>query len=902
MRLATGARLGVFEVIDLLGVGGMGEVYRARDTRLGRDVALKVLPAVLEHDADRRARFEREARALAALNHPNIATLYGFEVLDGRACLVMELVPGDTLADALTRGPLPADEVMSGFRQLAAALEAAHQRGLVHRDLKPANIKRTPEGVLKVLDFGLAKALQADAGAAETDPSLSPTTADHRTTAGVAVGTPAYMSPEQARGQGVDARADVWALGCVLFEALAGRRAFGGVSTSDAIAAILTQEPDWSALPETTPPALRRAIGLCLRKDVQRRPRSAMDVLLSVEDDASSPRSAREGTASDIQTGDPHEQSARRRWLTIVAASLAGAVAGGLLTSWRATSGAPGSDDTNRRVVQFDILPPEGSQFNASFGSAVSMSPDGTRIVYGVVSSNRTSLRVRRLDTGTDVELAGTEGARSPVISPDGQWVAYFRGDSLERLSLEGGSPTRIAVATPEARGITWQDARHVVFNPGAGVGILASDGISGAPAELTRPDSEASDHRWPEALPNGGLLFSEARVGRVPRVRGMRPGTEPTEVSLASFPRFVSPTTLLYVKGDFDSSEGALLAAPFDHSTLRVTGEERVVVEGVRVNRGGAAHYAVSGRGDIAYLRRASSDVVRIVDETGRVISTLDSSRDRDFAGLFLSPDGMRALAESTRDGSIWEIDVARDIATRLTNASRPNYDRTPVWGPDGRVAFVRQQQGEQKYAVVIRNPDGSEVVLQERDMASAPDLRVWAWIANRILVSLASGAPERPLLALTVDGDAAPETVTRLSASRLGGIVSGDGSLTSDGALIATGSFARTGAVTVVDSRSGELVRVSQSGGVGPRWDASGSTLYYRVQDAVIAAKISRAGGRPSVLSTATIMSRPFSNARETSGGLLFPFPDGKRFLTVERTSEVGSVLRVVLGGLGR
>src|SRR3984893_8428767 len=443
--LSAGARLGSYEVVAPIGAGGMGEVYQAHDTKLGRDVAIKVLPEAFAHDPERLSRFQREAKMLAALNHPNIATIHGLEQSNGTSFLVMELVSGETLAGRVKReGAVPIEEALTICKQIAEALEAAHEKAIIHRDLKPANVKVTPEGKVKVLDFGLAKAFEGDT--ANDDPSNSPTLSMAATMHGVILGTAAYMSPEQARGKHVDKRTDIWAFGCVLYELLTGKQAFEGEDVTEILAAVVKSEPDWTALPVNISPAIRVLLQRCLRKHRLQRISDATDVRIEVEDAIAAPKDA---GATQTVPASMSKLLLAVGAVAVVVTVLLGAALGGW---WRATR------PVDRPLVRLDVdLGPDVSLVSANGADAI-LSPDGTRMVY--VSQGR--LSTRRLDQPTATELAGTQGAYAPFFSPDGQWVAFFNGTNLKRISVEGGSAITLCSAAA-GRGGSWGEDGNII-------------------------------------------------------------------------------------------------------------------------------------------------------------------------------------------------------------------------------------------------------------------------------------------------------------------------------------------------------------------------------------------------------------------------------------------------------
>ena len=466
MALATGTRLGSYEVLSAIGAGGMGEVYQANDTKLGRDVAIKVLPEAFAHDADRLSRFQREAKMLAALNHANIATIYGLEQSGGTGYLVMELVSGENLAERAKRdGAVPVEEALTIAKQIAEALEAAHEKGIIHRDLKPANVKLTPEGKVKVLDFGLAKAFAGDTST--EDMGNSPTLSMAATMQGVILGTAAYMSPEQARGKAVDKRTDIWAFGCVLYELLTGKAAFHGEDVTDILAAVVRAEPDWTALPANISPSIRVLLQRCLRKDRRQRTPDAATIRIEIEDAIAAPKDSGATQAAPTSTS-------KLPWA--VAAALAIVAVVMAFGWWRATRPV---EQPLRPLVRLDVdLGPDVS-LGSPYGADTILSPDGTRLVY--VSQGR--LFTRRLDQPNATELAGTQGAYAPFFSPDGQWVAFFSLGKLKKISVEGGSAITLCDANNGSGG-SWGEDGNII------AGLTTNSGLSRIPSGGGPPTS----------------------------------------------------------------------------------------------------------------------------------------------------------------------------------------------------------------------------------------------------------------------------------------------------------------------------------------------------------------------------------------------------------------------------
>ena len=699
MPLETGTRIGAFEIVASIGAGGMGEVYRARDTRLGRDVALKILPQAVATDPARLARFRREAQLLAALNHPRIAAIYGIEESDGQVALALELVSGDDLSARVARGPVPVDDAIAIAGQIAEGLEAAHERGIVHRDLKPANVKLTAEGAVKLLDFGLAKAYDADAAAGT--PADSATATRHATEPGMILGTAAYMSPEQARGQSVDKRADIWAFGVLLYEMLTGKRLFGGDTASDMLAAVLTREVDYSALPAATPPDVIGLIRRCLQRDATRRLRDIGEARLVLTDrDAIAPVGA-------------VAPSRRAAWWPAIAAATTLAAIGAWTWQPRTsvqpahllTLGIDAGADTALAGVGWAGL--------NWVGATAVISPDGRRIVFIArgAGGGRWQLHSRRLDELRATALPGTDGAVAPFFSPDSRNVGFFARGQLMKVALDDGAVTAICPAE-EARGGAWTQDGTIVFAPRPEGPLYRVSSGGGTPSQATTLDASAGEtsHRWPEALPDGkGLLFTahtESNASKPGAIVAWRPadGRRVVVLNAGLSPRYASSGHLLYVQ------EGRLFAAPFDVDGLRVTGAAVPVVDEVAhaVIHGGA-QFSVSDAGLLAYRRsRGAERVLQWMDLAGQIQPL--RSVPADYRELRLSPDGTRialVIGEGAQS-DIWVYDASRDTMTRLT--FHPDNDWGPVWSPDGRhVAYGSWRRDVGAFNVFVHRSDGS-------------------------------------------------------------------------------------------------------------------------------------------------------------------------------------------------
>ena len=584
-RLEPGAMLGPYRIDQLIGVGGMGEVYRARDTTLGRDVAIKILPRFFSSDPERLARFEREARMLAALNHPHIGAIYGVEDAESVRALVLELVQGDTLADRLKRGALPVVEALAIARQIADTLDAAHEKGIIHRDLKPANIKITRDGVVKVLDFGLAKAATGD----ESTPDLtqSPTVTVGGTREGIILGTAAYMSPEQARGQAVDKRTDIWAFGCVLYEMLTGQRAFQRDTVTETLAAVLELEPDWSQLPSATPAAVRRLLEKCLRKDRTRRMQSAADVRIEIDDVQNRVDGAEDGVRALV----PRARG-RAGWIA-AAIALMGMI-GFAVPSFRFLQTGP----ANAPEMRTEISMPAAISIPAAVGISFALSPDGRQVAFVASDGGPRRLWLRPLDGTAAKALIGTEGATAPFWSPDGKSLGFFDESSLKRIDLSGGPAQTLASSMD--RGGAWAPDGTILFSPTSASSLFRVPATGGEPVAATTLGNH-TNHRFPWMLPDGRHFLFHA-LGRSDDggeiYLGSLDGLETTRLTAGDALGVYAPQGwLLFVRG------GTLLAQRLDLSRRSLSGIPVTVAEGVAFNNTtGAAAVSVSSTGLVAY------------------------------------------------------------------------------------------------------------------------------------------------------------------------------------------------------------------------------------------------------------------------------------------------------------
>jgi serine/threonine protein kinase/Tol biopolymer transport system component len=655
MTLSAGTQLAHYEILDLIGRGGMGEVYRAKDSKLGRDVAIKVLPDEFAQDEKRLRRFQREAKVLASLNHPNIASIYGLEQSGETHYLVLELVPGETLADRIARAPIPVDEALEIGAKIAEALEEAHEQGIVHRDLKPANIKLTEDGKVKVLDFGLAKAFTEEVSEGDAATSMSPTITRDATRVGVILGTAAYMSPEQAKGKRVDKRTDIFAFGAVLYEMLNGKKAFPGDDVSEVLAAVIKSEPDWSRLSNAH---LLKLLRRCLEKDSRRRLRDIGDARLELE------------STPDAELV-PVPSSRNLLWL-----GLAAGLTAGLAVAFALKGGS--SEPVARGVTRFAVPRPAASGVHFDL-PMLALSPDGSKLVYGGEDG---VMVVRRMESEETEPIPGSSG-NAPFFSPDGEWLGLFSQGELKKVSLTGGSSETIAPVS-SFRGADWGDDGNIVYaDRRSGIWRVSADG--GEPELVVRVEGMVAGH--PELVGDGKLLFGSlgeesAEQSQIMAATLARGVVKPLNLRGAQ-PRYLPSGHLVFV------DQGRLKAVAFDPESMEVRGAPVTLIEGL-TDPGGilVAHYTVSDSGSLAYWVFAPTRRLSWVDRRGNALSTL--SEPRGYADLRLSPDG-RSLAifdlSSTLD--IWTYDFARETFARISLS--PQTDEIPVWSPDGRsVAYT--------------------------------------------------------------------------------------------------------------------------------------------------------------------------------------------------------------------
>jgi len=738
LALSPGTRLDVYEVLSLVGSGGMGEVYRARDTRLGRDIALKILPTTFKSDPERLARFRREAQLLASLNHPHIAAIHGVGEAHGMQFLVLELVDGESLDRRIARGPVPVEEALAIAAQIATALEAAHEQGIIHRDLKPANIKVRADGTVKVLDFGLAKGVESS-GAGPGSPSIShsPTiTTPAMSYAGVIIGTAAYMSPEQAKGRPADKRSDVWSFGVVLYEMLTGRRAFKGDDVSDTLALILTREPEWAALRADVTPSMRRIVRRCLARDPRRRMQAIGEARAQIEDIIN-------GAADESASARPLPGAGWRSALPWAIAAAVVAVA--LAALWlprRAT----------RASLPLRVSADLGGGFapsTPSYGGATALSPDSTLVAFVAQSlEGRRQLYIRRLSQLAATPLSGTDDADSPFFSPDGRWIGFFAAGKMKKIAVTGGTPF-IICDTPNGRGGTWGADGTIVFSPDGrnGTVLMRVSSNGGTPEALTALEPGEIHHRWPQFLPGGkGVLFTANSTAGSDNanlvVQAMPKGPRKVVHRGGSYGRYLASGHLAF------AHQGALFVAPFDLDRLEETGAPVRVVDGIATNSGGA-QFDVSPAGILVYQLGTNGGggglPMQWMDREGRIRMLRETPAS--WVSPRFSPDGSRLAVQMGGDrAGIWIYDVARDALTRLSSDAIAT---NPVWTPDGRrLTFSSAANGvtaniywrpadgtrEAQRLTTSENtqygaswhPSGKFLAFEERNPQTGPDLMI--------------------------------------------------------------------------------------------------------------------------------------------------------------------------------
>jgi serine/threonine-protein kinase len=859
VSLGPGDVLLHYRLVDKLGEGGMGVVWRAQDSTLGRDVAIKILPPEFAADPERLARFDREAKVLASLNHPNIASIYGFHEAGGVRFLAMELVPGEGLDQRISRGPIPVDEAKAIALKIAEALEYAHERGIVHRDLKPANIRVTPDGTVKVLDFGLAKAIVGEmSGSGPTStPTILPTVTSAGTAIGMILGTAAYMSPEQARGRAVDRRADIWAFGVVAVEMLTGKRLFDGETVSDTIAGVLTRPLELDAL------AYASLWKRCLERDPKLRLR-----------DIGEARIALERPAELASTTQP---SARGPWPLVAGALLVA----GLAAGWFLKPAPAAKPDDARYALAI----PDGLTLSTAEQPQVAISADGKLQVAVVADAKlQTKLLLRSEDAFEAKVLADTERATAPFFSPDGVWIAFYRDGALFKIPVAGGPPVRLANAVGQPRGGAWGRDGFLYIAPDTISPIQRVSQDGGTPEAVTKLDAARSErtHRWPTPLPDASaVLFTSDDEGSTEyyddaRIVAVRPATGERKVLIegSSMARYAATGHLIFARG------GNLFAVRFDPKTLTTSGSPFPVVAGVATDVStGAVDFALSESGAAAWIPAPANTALKQVWVDRRGVESAVAIPVAPYNELALSPDGRRVALTGGQGGvaDLWVFDLERVTMTRLTidqNVARP------VWSPDGtRIAYgVRVQGAASKgntWHLAWRLADGSqaEEVLLERERATSPsgftpDGR------NLIFDAFDVGTQYRKVMLLPLGGPREPRVLMSGSFSIYSATVSPDGRW-----IAYVSSEGGQPGVFVRPFPSGEgRWQISTPQGYEPRWSSDGRELFYRAEGVLQVVKLDTTRGF-----TAGRPERLFDGV--ATAGIVHsygPSPDGSRIFT--------------------
>jgi len=895
MALAVGSRLGPYEVTAPLGAGGMGQVYRAKDSRLGREVALKILSDLVSGDPERIARFEREARTLASLNHPNIGSIYGVEDSDGVHALVLELVEGPTLADRIAQGPMPLDEALAAARQIADALESAHDLGIVHRDLKPANIKLRPDGTVKVLDFGLAKAIAAAQGSGSESRghtgsaglSHSPTITGPigMTGVGVLLGTAAYMPPEQARGKPVDKRADVWAFGCVLFEMLTAKRCFDGEDTSLTLAEVIKSEPDWSALPTATPPAVRSTIKQCLQKDPKQRVRDIGDVRLALEGAFSPPAAYQHDRPSPIG-------GVSRRVAAALGLGIAIGALGVAAMTW-VRRPAPPAVPLNR----FSVAMPTGTNFRDNVSFPIALTRDGRRLVVNVSGGDADRVMVRSMDQVQLQPVHGLEGVvGSIILSPDGEWVAFNDSKgSLKRMRLAGGPPATIAETGIQAggwQGASWGSAGTIVFSTSANRTLMEVPESGGTPKPRTKA-GEADYHQHPHFLPDGrSLLFVVRRSGRPGQIAYLPAGATDHVVLLeGTDPRYVSSGHLLFTR------EAAVWAVGFDADAGRTIGDPAPVLEGVSITGSSVARAAVSADGTLAYVAGRSGAFRTVVrfDRQGHE-EALPGLSPNSYGVIRVSPDGTRlAFDAGGTQSDVWTYDFARGATVRVTTDG--SIDRSPLWIPDGsRLIFSSDRDGQSN--LYVQNADGTgaaERLLPAESSLAGVQPEGISRDGKMLFISFTRGPGVlRPDLGVVdIEGERRLRELVAMPSIETAAALSPDGRW-----LAYQSDFSGIAEVYVERfPELGDRQKISTSGGTMPRWAADSTELFYQSMGGRRVHAVSISGGPKLRAGTPVLLFEgPFVPAGPTVRGFDVT-PDGRFILIRSETTDPNSAAAVVV-----
>ncbi len=864
-----GKTLGHYKVIEQLGRGGMGEVYVADDLSLDRKVALKFLPDTFTTDPERMARFEREAKVLASLNHSNIAAIYGLEQAEGKRFIVMELVEGETLAKRLSKGALPLDEALGICRQIAEGLEAAHEKGVIHRDLKPANVMITEGEKVKILDFGLAKALSDETQS--VDSSHSPTLTEAMTRPGVILGTAAYMSPEQAKGKAVDKRTDIWAFGCILYECLSGNRPFEGETVTETLAAILRGEPDWQTLPATTPHSIRLLLKRCLQRDPNRRFRDAADASILVEESLAAP-------VSD-QTLFTHKAWIRRWGLESAAVCLIVVALAGIIT-WKLKPALVGQPQP---VTRFAIPLPPDQQLPDLSRPVLALSPDGSQLVYVAIEGGTQRLYLRPLDSSDARPIAGSEGADTPFFSPDGKWIGFFADGKLKKVSVNGGAASTLGVGAV-ARGAAWGGRGKIMFAPVSSGPLWQISEKGGTPQQLTHLAKGDIGHVWPEVLPDGDAVLFNPRSALNTNIAVYLTETgERRDLYQAAgaSPRYASSGHLIYAQ------TGNLMAVPFDAERVEATGAAVPVLEGIwQSPTTGAAQYSISTSGSLAYISGAAQETRnKLVWVSRDGVEEPLPAPPRNYYAPSISPDG-RLIAASIQEqgGQVWIYDISREALTPLTlEGSLNDY---AVWSPDGKRLALRSNK-EGPMNLFCQAADGSTGLqrLTTSDRQQIPT----SWSSDGQLLAFGELKPTGIDIRILQIGDRKTrhflQSTSNNSEARF--------SPNARWLAYASDESGRPEIYVQPYPGPGGKWQISTNGGTEPLWNRNGRELFYRSGSGLMAVSVTTEGsfsyGKPKMLFEGQYVRSGIA------GRTCDVSPNGRRFLMMKRNEQAASAAHI-------
>jgi serine/threonine-protein kinase len=869
MAILPGRRLGPYEVLSAIGAGGMGEVYKARDTRLDRIVAIKVLPTHLADRAELRERFEREAKTIASLNHPHICTLYDTGHQDDIDFLVMEFIEGETLAQRLLKGSLPIQQVLQYAIEISDALDKAHRKGITHRDLKPGNIMLTKSGT-KLLDFGLAKLTQEVAPA--TPVSQLPTANDAITAQGTILGTLQYMAPEQLEGKETDARTDIFAFGAVVYEMATGKKAFAGKSQASVIGAIMSSEPQpISSLQPMTPPALDRVVKKCLAKEREDRWQSAKDLtdeLLWIA-----------GSSESAKTAAQEPKPLRKNWQRPVVLTIAAVIIAALSTAaiWKFKPSA--SQPVTRTVI---ALPPD-QQLAGLDQPDVALSSDGSRLAYVANLRGLTQqLFLRAMDSLEARPLPGTEGAVNPFFSPDGEWLGFFQGGALKKISVSGGAAVTLC-GVGDPRGASWDNQKRIIFAPGAAGTLWQVSEEGGIARPLTQLQNSEGTHRWPEVLPGGKAVAFVAgpnvASGRIV-VRTIQSGTQKEFGQGSTYPRYIPTGHLIYAQGT------TLMAVPFDPERSETKGAAVPVIEGVAVSSTGAAQYSVSSTGTLLYVSGGTTVVQRKlvwVNRNGK--EEVLAAPAQAYGNPRLSPDGRRVAVET--ESQIWIYDLARDTLTRFTFEGSNN--QSPVWTPDGkRISFYSNKDGPANIWWQLADGSGG---LERLGTSQYPQIpRSWSPDGQFLAYHENNPTTKKDIWVLR-QSDHKAEPFLRTPFNEGGPAFSPDGHWL---AYISDESGRQEIFVQPYPGPGGKW-QISTEGGNEPAWSRNGRELFFRSGSKMMAVDVTTqptfSAGKPKML----FEGQYFAVTPGLTGTAFDVSPDGQRFLMVKETEKATSSTQI-------